>query len=396
MNETRFLKTVTFGGYDKTDTDELIKSLYNRISHLESELRVTKFSLERCQNDSETKQDFQSFLDGEHEKFIEIQSQNETLSLQLQSALAENSDKEKEITELKNSIAELESNLADADIRLSSMSEKDDVAVFGAVFAAAKKTASEIIENANKKSADLDANSKKLAENIVAEANNKAADIVYEAELYASEMTAEVDESLLKTTSSNIKSEVLDDVNELSGKISRLKQVFEELKNYGDEMIQKTENTLTETQSTLIKGGIPVFQNTEISSHISLPEKPVYQNTDYSYNGAESENKFDDYEYDYDENTPNFEDLEEVDILGDDEDDFDLSGLVRNASPTKKSGVNFEALDKQAEEFIGRKKPNLNDILAQAEALEDNAPKKKKSGGIDLAALTAQAEALDD
>lgn len=394
MNKTRFLKTVTFGGYDKTDTEDFIKYLYNKISKLESELRVAKFSLERYQSNSDSESILKSALDEEHEKFAEIKSENEKISLQLQSALDENDEKEQEISNLKSSITELEKKLSDADIRLSSISEKDDTAIFGAVFAAAKKSASEIINEANKNADDLNANSKKLAENIVAEANNKAADIVYEAELYASEMTAKVDESLLKTASNNIKASILDDVNELSGKISRLKKVFDELKNYGDEMIQKTETNLTETQSTLIKGGIPVFHGIENLSDVDLPKKPAHQNVDYSYNGTSTEDKFNDYDYDYDENIPNFEDLEEVDILGDD-DDFDLSGLIRNTPTTKKAGVNLEALDKQAEEFMVRKKPNLDDILAQAEALEDT-PKKKKTGSIDLATLTAQAKALDD
>lgn len=395
MNKTRFLKTVTFGGYDKTDTEEFIKFLYNKISQLESELRVAKFSLERYQDDSDSESILKSALDEEREKFAEIKSDNEKISLQLQSALDENNAKEQEISNLKNSISELEKKLADADIRLSSISEKDDTAIFGAVFAAAKKSASEIIEEANKKADDLNANSEKLAENIIAEANNKAADIVYEAELYASEMTASVDESLLETASNNIKASILDDVNELSGKISRLKKVFDELKDYGDEMIKKTETNLTETQSTLIKGGIPVFRSIESISDVDLPQKPNHQDIDYSYNGASTKNNFNDYDYDYDENIPNFEDLEEVDILGDD-DDFDLSGLVKNTPTVKKAGVNLEALDKQEEEFMVRKKPNLDDILAQAEALEDAPPKKKKTGSIDLAALTAQAEALDD
>lgn len=398
MNETRFLKTVTFGGYDKADTDKHIKSLYARISRLESELRVTRFSLEQYRKGTEPEQIFQKALADECEKLSEIQSQNESMSCQIQSLTADNAEKEQEIIKLKYSVAELEHNLSDADMKLSSMSEKDDTAVFGAVFASAKKSASEIIESARKKADDLEANSKKLAENIVAEANNKASDIVYEAETYASEMTAEVDSIQIEQASGSMKSAILEDVSELSDKISKLKQVFEELKNYGDTMIQQTEDMLTETQDTLIKGGVPAFGNSEISVQADPPEKPVYEPTDYSYDGVQQETNFDEYSYDdedYDD-VPDFEDLEEVDILGDDDDDFDLSGLVRSNPVTGKSGINFDSLDRQAEEFINNKKPSLAEISAQAEALDSNPSPKKKSGSIDLESLMAQANALDD
>jgi len=396
MNETRFLKTVTFGGYDKTDTDQHIKSLYARISRLESELRVTKFSLEQYRKDTEPEQILQTALAEEREKLAEAQSQNESMSMQIEALTAENAEKEKEIANLKYSVAELEQNLSDADMKIMSMSEKDDAAVFGAVFAAAKKSASEIVSEAERKSADLDANSKKLAENIIAEANNKAADIVYEAEVYAAEMTAEVDSTQLEKASDNIKSAILEDVSELSGKISKLRQVFEELKNYGDSMIQQTENMLAETQNTLIKGGMPTFSDSETSSSIDLPEKPVYESTDYSYDGAVQETNFDEYDYGDYENVPDFDELEEVDILSDDDDDFDLSGLVRSNPVTKKSGINFDSLDKQAEEFMNSKKPNLDEISAQAAALDNASSQKKKSGSIGLAELVAQAAALDD
>lgn len=396
MNETRFLKTVTFGGYDKTDTDNLIKSLFNRISRLESELRVTKFSLDQYRNGDEPQNALQTALDDEREKLAEMQSLKETISIQLQSALADNTQKEEEIANLKYSVSELEHSLADADMKLASMSEKDDAAVFGAVFAAAKKSASEIISEATKKANDLDANSKKLAENIVAEANNKAADIVYEAEVYAAEMTAEVDSTQLESASNSMKSAILDDVNQLSDKIASLRKVFEELKNYGDNMIQQTETTIAKTQDTLIRGGVPSFNNAEPINNPDLPEKPVYEPTDYYYIGAEQERNFDQYSYDDDDDdTTAFEDLEDNDTY-DDEDDFDLSGLVRNTRISGSGGVNLKALDKQAEEFMGSiKKPDSDKNTAQSES-EDSKPPEKKNSDIDLSALAAQAAELDD
>ncbi len=392
MNETRFLKTVTFGGYDKADTDRHIKSLYKRISQLESELRTAKFSLKQYRKGTEQEQIFQTALAEEREKLAEIQSDNKALSLQIDSLTAENKEKEQEIINLRYSMAELEHNLSDADIKLSSMSEKDDASVFGAVFASAKKSASEIIEDAKKKAQELENNSKKLAESIVEEANKTASEIVEEAEEYAEEMTAEVDSIQLEQSANGMKSAIIEDVSELSDRISMLKQVFEELQDYGSKMIQKTEDIITETQNTLIKGNTPVIENQKTTVQ---QEKTVNKQTDYSYEDIQQKNNFDEYEYDESEDVPDFNELEEVDML-DDDDDFNLSGLVRNNPFTKKAGINLKSLDKQAEEFMNSKKPSLAEISAQAEELVNSEPKKQKSGGIDIATLMAQANALED
>ncbi len=391
MAETRFLKTVTFGGYDKEDVEKRLSSLYSRISELENELGETRLSLEKYRTGTEAEKIYETVLAEERKRLAECQTENKSMSEKIQLLKAENEEKEKEITSLKQSVAELEQNLSDADMKLSSMSEKDDAAVFGAVFAAAKKSASTIIDEAKKKADDLDANSKKLAENIVAEANNKAAEILYDAETYAAEMTTEVnnESEQMKHASGNMKALILKDINKISAEMSKLKKIFE-----------KSEKILSDTQNTLEKDGVPVFCVPE-SFTPELPEKPVYEKTDYSYNGAVSENTYDEKE-EYDD-VPDFDELEEVDILGDDDDDFDLSGLVRSTPTVKKGGVDLDALTRQAEEFVSMsKKPkneniSLDELAKQAADLDDNVPRQKKnSGNINLEELTKQAAALDD
>lgn len=433
MNETKFIKTVTFGGYDKTDTENHIKALYSKISALENQLKIAENALEKYKSGTAPEIIRDSLISEMSDELTECKAENKSLAEKLESTMAENKKQEDEINTLKYSVAELEHNLSDADMKLLSMSQKDDTAVFGAVFASAKKSAEEIIETAQKKAENLKADSEKLAENIVAEANNKASDIVYEAEVYATEMMAEVSDEKMEAVSGNIKALLLEDVNSLSVCMEKFQKSFETLLSEGNSLLEKSENMLSETRSTLIQGGIPVFRNIEIEA--DLPEKPVYEKTDYSYISTSAENKpenngnipdsyeddyqdnysqnnnFDSYDYDYDENAPDFEELDAVDIL-DDEDDFDLSGLVRNNN-SGGGGVNFKALDRQAEEFMGKKKTesgdapdknaksgsiNLADLATQAEALGDGEqPKKKaKSGGINLADLATQAEALDD
>ncbi|MCM1315033.1 MAG: hypothetical protein NC244_06670 [Alistipes senegalensis] len=442
MNETRFIKSAVFGGYDKADTDEHIKALHARIAALETELKTALFSLEKFTADTPNDIIKNTVINEIREELAASGAENKNLARQVQCLSAEKQELEKQIVDLKYSVAELEHNLSEADMKLLSMSQKDDAAVFGAVFASAKKSASEIIETAQKKAENLKADSEKLAENIVAEANNQAADIVYEAEVYAAEMTAEVSEENLQAIPENVKALVLSNVEALSGCMNNFRKSFTELLSAGNKILEKSGNILNETRNTIIQGGVPVFRNIEID--IDLPEKPAYEPTDYSYTATENipekvqeiqkteipakpdpvaeyynnqdytvqnSNNFDsyDYDYDYDENSPDFEDIDRPDVTDDD----DLSGLVRNI-PRGSGGVNFRALDRQAEEFMGIKKAennssekpeksggvNLTDLAAQAQALENDdapsPPKKKSSGGIDLATLAAQAAALDD
>lgn len=407
MAETRFLKTVTFGGYDKEDVEKRISSLCSRIFELENELRETKLSLEKYRTGTDAEKIHESVLAEERKRLAECQAENKSVCEKIQSLTADNEEKEKEIMNLKYSVAELEQNLSDADMKISSMSEKDDTAVFGAVFAAAKKSASAIIDEAKKKADDLDVNSKKLAENIVAEANNKAAEIVYEAETYAAEMTAEVnnESEQLKHASGNMKSLILEDVIKISAEMSRIKEIFE-----------KSEKILSNTRNAIEKDGVPVFCVPEKFTP-ELPEKPVYEKTDYSYNEKVPESKPD--EHDEYADVPDFYELEEVDIFGDDDDDFDLSGLARPTQNTasNKGGIDLDALTRQAEEFVAMSKKtkkentvpddapqqkktatgiNLDDLAKQAAALDDVPDKKKNNKSIDLEELARQAAALDD
>ncbi|MDE5771103.1 MAG: hypothetical protein K2I06_05665 [Ruminococcus sp.] len=369
MAETRFLKTVTFGGYDKEDVEKHLSALYSRISELESELKETKLFLEKYKTGTETEKIYESALEEERKRLAECQAEKRSADEKIQMLTADNEEKEKEITNLKYSVAELEQTLSDADIKLSSMSEKDDAAVFGAVFATAKKSASTIIDEAKK----------------------KAAEIIYEAETYAAEMTAEVnnESKQLKHASVNMKALILEDVIRLSEKMSEMKDIFE-----------KSEKILSDTRNTIEKDGVPVFCIPEKFTP-DLPEKPVYEKTDYSYNKETAEKVHD--EYDEYANVPDFDELEEVDIFGDDDDDFDLSGLARPTQNTasNKGGINLDALTRQAEEFVAMsKKPKkesigLDELAKQAAALDD-VTQKKNNKSIDLEELARQATALDD
>lgn len=409
MADTTFLKTVTFGGYDKQDVEERFKALCSQISELKCELREAKLSLVKYKTGADSEKVHESVLKEERDRLSQLQTENETLSEKIKALEYESKQKDEQIVTLKYSVAELEHTLSESDMKIASLQAKDDVTALSVVFAEAKKSASLITETAQKKVEELEADSKKLAENIVAEANNKASEIVYEAEVYAAEMMAEADnqKNEMKNASGNLKALLLDDVNSIGRKMSELKKFFE-----------SSEKLLSDTKEALEKDGVPVFEKAE-KVQPDLPDKPVPEKTDYNYNAtkkatpkkkaepvqlAEERVYSNTYQYDDDDDMPNFEQLNEG-IINDYE--IDVSGLARTQrSPAMmRGGIDLEALTKQAEEFVGMKKKsegrpsasmNLDDLAKMAADLEDDAPPEKKpSKSMNLDDLAKMADDLD-
>ncbi|MDE6035397.1 MAG: DivIVA domain-containing protein [Ruminococcus sp.] len=425
MNGTEFIKTVVFGGYDKADTDEHIQKLYRKISKLETELEIMRLLNGKSGTIPEET----------GKKLSEAEAENKKLTYKVSTLTAENSTLEIEVKNLKKTVEELESKLSERDMKIMSLSQEDDTEVFGVVFASARKSAEEIVETARKKAENLKADSERLAHNIVAEANNKASEIVYEAELYASEMTAEVDKEELSAIPENIRSVILGEVNKISDYMENFRETFSKFFSVGNDILDKSGDILDDTRRTVLRGGVPVFR--DIEKYVDLPEKPVREAVDYSYSAekkvkekavipaeeklpekpvkkydpvaeyynsqdytVQNTHDFDayDYDYNYDENSPDFKNIDKTDSM---EDDFSVlvSNVIHGAG-----GINLRALDRQEEEFMNIKKKNgeinLDELTAQAEALENDdlpkVPEKKVTENIDLASLMAQAEALED
>ena len=97
MAETRFLKTVTFGGYDKEDVEKRISSLCSRIFELENELRETKLCLEKYRTGTDAEKIHESVLAEERKRLAECQAENKSVCEKIQSLTADNEEKEKEI-----------------------------------------------------------------------------------------------------------------------------------------------------------------------------------------------------------------------------------------------------------------------------------------------------------
>ena len=93
MAETRFIRTVTFGGYDKSEVDKKLEYLYTQVYDLKNELRETKLTLKEYEKGTEQEKAAESVLAGERAKLTQVQVQNETMTDKLKSAEEDNKAK---------------------------------------------------------------------------------------------------------------------------------------------------------------------------------------------------------------------------------------------------------------------------------------------------------------
>ena len=339
MEETRFIKTVTFGGYDKGDVDKKLEYLYSQVYDLKNELRETKLMLNKFKEGTSEEAAHESVLANERAKLTEMQVKNEAMSEKLKSTDEDNKAKEKEIEELKKANKELNDALADANVKLQNASGSGDAAMLGVVFAEAQKSANLIVSTAKQQAEDMENDSRKLAENTVADANNKAAKIIYDAEKQAAEITvkAENDSARMSAASDNMKATMLSEISKIGLEVSKLKNVLAEFSESGLGMLDKSEELIKDTKAELTAGGVPVFRDPQLKE-VVLPDKPELAAVDNTY--------------------------------------------ASNDEPAPKVNEELERLKAMAS-AIGDKKPDGNDS-------------EEKSGGVDLAELAKKAAALKD
>lgn len=366
MAETRFIKTVTFGGYDKGDVDKKLEYLYTQVYDLKNELRETKLMLNKFKEGTSEEAAHESVLSNERNKLTEMQVKNEAMSERLKSAEDDNKKKEAELVTLRQAKAELEEALADANTKLAASSGGGDAAMFGVVFAEAQKSANLIVSTAKQQAEDLENDSKKLAENTVIEANNKAAKIIYDAEKRAAEITADAENNSAKmeAATGNMKATMLNEVTRIGAEVAKLKKVLTEFRDTGLSMIDKSEALIEDTKADLTSGGIPVFKDPALHDPF-VPEAPVYQETDNSYEtGMDEQSK------------KKNEELEKLKAMAE-----SIGDKKTDDKKQQSSGPDLSALSKQAaalkggddskkEEAPKKDTPNLGDLLSKAKSIK--------------------------
>lgn len=363
MAETRFIKTVEFGGYDRNEVIKRLEFLNGQVFDLKNELRETKLIMEEYKKGSDEEKAHETVLAQEKVKLTSLQVQNETNSAKLKAAEEDKAKLAEELAALKESHAAAVKELEDVKSKLSAYESDDEAAALSQVFIAAQQSANALVGNANKEAEDKKAAAEALVKEMLEDANHTAAEIIYEAEKKAAETDAETKNSAekMKVANNNLRASMLTDVEELGKQMAALNEALAAITERGTE----AEKLLKETESKLTEGGIPEFKVPELVE-ADLPEAPE------SRKAGEQPKKS----------------------------NAKLEELMKQASALKGGETENSEADNADEKAEGSAEEKTEETAEDAEKTEEQKPEEKKAAeggkksGVDLSALLKQANEL--
>ena len=363
MAETRFIKTVEFGGYDRNEVIKRLEFLNGQVFDLRNELRETKLIMEEYKKGSDEEKAHETVLAQEKVKLTSLQVQNETNSAKLKAAEEDKAKLAEELAALKESHAAAVKELEDVKSKLSAYESDDEAAALSQVFIAAQQSANALVGNANKEAEDKKAAAAGLVKEMIEDANKKAAEIIYEAEKKAAETDAETKNSAekMKVANNNLRASMLTDVEELSKQMAALNEALAAI----TERSTEAEKLLKETESKLTEGGIPEFKVPELVE-ADLPDAPE------SRKAGEQPKKS----------------------------NAKLEELMKQASALKGGETENSEADNADEKAEGSAEEKTEETAEDAEKTEEKKPEEKKAAeggkksGVDLSALLKQANEL--
>lgn len=275
MAETRFIRTVAFGGYDKSDVDKRLEAMYSKVHDLKNELTETKAVLKKYEEGSDAAKSYESVLAVERAKITQLQVKNDNLSEKIKTVRDSIKIKEDENTSLREKNAALEAEIEDLKLSLMTIQVGEDAAALGTVFVEAQKSKEMVLKSAQNEADNIKAMSERSAEDTIADANNKAKEIIYEAEKKAAEITADAHNNSeeMKTASNNLKAVLASDIFKISEYFSKLKDVLHDFEVDSSAALEQSQELLKDAEKEVNKDGIPVFRLPE-RIEPAYPEKP--------------------------------------------------------------------------------------------------------------------------
>ncbi len=262
MAETGFLKTVNFGGFDKKDVLNYVDELNTKIYTLENELEEKKALLESSGGNGVDKEKYEELLSADRAKITELQSANESLNIQIKTTQDEIAAKDAEIEDLKKKLSEMEDELVNAKNKAAAAPADNSAMDLSNVFIEAQRTANTIVTQAKESARKMDEDAKKLANQVVDDANSKASSIVKTADEKASQILTDAKDKTadMEVASGNMKAVLLTEVTEIAANITKIKALFDTISVDTLAKISETSDLLKNTETTLTKGGVPVFK----------------------------------------------------------------------------------------------------------------------------------------
>lgn len=277
MDSSGFLRSVSFGGFDKKDVLAYVDDLNTKIYTLEADLEDAKKKAGSGKGGHfEGKEEYEQLLAKERAKSSEFMAKVDTLNLTIQSNESVIADKDKEIESLKAKIEELE-NAKPAE-------QQDTTASFdiGSVFIEAKKSADKIVSEARAAVKKMDADAKALAEQVIDEANGKAQTIVSEANEKAEDIlrNAENKSAELERMSRDVQAKIKNTIDSMFDNISKISDTISDFSRGSTISLEKAKSIITEAQNSIDSGAkSKAAPKVEIPVKVEAPkfEAPKYE-----------------------------------------------------------------------------------------------------------------------
>lgn len=263
MDGTGFLKTVSFGGFDKKDVLAYVDELNTKIYTLEAELDEKKALLESAGGTGDNSEKYEELLAADKAKITELQTNNDSLKLQMKTMEDDLATKDKEIEALKAQNAELEEQLQEAKNKVASGGDSSAMDLSN-VFIEAQKTANTIVTQAKENAHKMDEDAKKLANQVIDDANGKASTIVKNADEKASKILSDAEDksSEMRAAADKIRKQVEEEIAEIDENVIKLKEVLEMFSSESLSRLDEAKAQLDNAQSVMKKGGTPVVAAT--------------------------------------------------------------------------------------------------------------------------------------
>ena len=201
--------------------------------------------------------------------------QNETASAKLKAAEEDNKKLSDELEALKAKFSETEKELDEAKSRISALESGSEAVALSQVFIEAQKSANSLVQKANEEAEHKKQQTEDLVKDMIEDANHTAAEIVYEAEKNAADLDAESRNNAekMKVASNNLRAVMLKDVESLSTHFAELGEMISELAQKSTEKVQESKKILKVTENKLTDGGVPEFRNPELVEP-EYPDEP--------------------------------------------------------------------------------------------------------------------------
>lgn len=377
MAESRFIKTVAFGGYDRNDVIRRLEYLNTQVFDQKNELRETKLLLEGYKKGTDSEKNAESVIAGERAKLTQVQVQNENLTTKLKAVEEDNRNYEQKIKGLEQFIDELKDEISELNVKLAAASAENEAAALTAVFVEAKKSADMLVTNAKEKSAQHNKELQEAAQRTIDDANKEAENIIREAEIKAAEVIAEAknNSSAINVASENTRAAVLQEISGLNQQIAAVRESLKAFEETSSQKLDESQKVLGRVEDVLKDGGIPQFRVPE-RFEPEYPEEPEKTISDEEM--EKRKNSLDKL-------------VNMAKSLGgsSDKDSPDDEKNTDASDDTKETAEKNEKTDEDKTEVKAESKAEKT-----AEKSENIAPKKKSS--LDLAALAAKAKALGE